>query len=99
MIALEVIGAVVLFTLAVATTWMAIVGLLGAIGAARLRRCRSCGHLLVGAPLRTSGVCPYCRHRWLVRHVIPVHLRHLLPAEMAPAQPPPPPGTPKATAH
>jgi hypothetical protein len=99
MIALEVIGGVILFTLAVATTWMAIVGLLGAVGAVRLRRCRSCGHLLASAPLRTSGVCLYCRHPWLVRHVMPVHLRHLLPEEMAPAGPPPSPGMPKAAAH
>ena len=84
MIALEVSGVVLLLILAVAATWMMLVGLLGANGAVRLKRCRACGHLLAGGSGRSSGVCPYCRHPWLVRHVMPVHLRHLLPEEMVP---------------
>lgn len=89
MIALEVTGAVLLLILAVAATWMMLVGLLGAIGAVRLKRCRTCGHLLTGGSGRSSGLCPYCRHPWLVRHVMPVHLRHLLPEEMVPDHPRP----------
>ena len=83
MTTLEVLGAIVLLMLASATAWMAAVGLLGAVGALRLRRCRSCGHLLPRSSQQPL-VCPYCRHPWLTRHVNPVHLRHLLPEEMDP---------------
>ena len=84
MMALEVLAAVVLLVLAAAATWMAVVGLLGAVGALRLRRCRSCGHLRPSWSPQQAGACPYCRHPWVVRHVMPVHLRHLLPGEMEP---------------
>lgn len=98
MIALEVVVAVFLLVLATVTTWMAIVGLMGAIGAVRMRRCRSCGHLLPIGRAHPSGICPLCRHSWIGRHVGPVHLRHLLPEEMAPAESPAL-GAPKAAAH
>jgi hypothetical protein len=84
MMALEVFGGVVLLVLAVAATWMAVVGLLGTVGALRLRRCRSCGHLLAGSVPSRAAVCPYCRHPWLASHVVPIHLHHLLPQEMEP---------------
>lgn len=87
MIVLEVVGALILLVLMATTTWMALVGLLGVVGATRLRRCRSCGHFLASGPPRASGDCPYCRHPWLLHHVMPVHLHHLLPEEMAPAEP------------
>ncbi|HET9732352.1 MAG TPA: hypothetical protein VFP54_06705 [Acidimicrobiales bacterium] len=84
MVALEVLAAVVLFALLVATTWMALVGLMGATGTVRLRRCRSCGHMVVPSPYR-SGVCPYCRHPWLSHHHIGMlQVHHLMPAEMDP---------------
>ena len=86
-IALEVVGSVVLLFLVVAATWMAVVGLLGAIGAIRLRRCRSCGHLITRTP-GVRSICPYCRHAWLGNHLMPVHLRHFLPGEMTAADAP-----------
>ncbi len=100
MTALEVLGAAVLLMLAAATTWMAAVGLLGAVGALRLQRCRSCGHLLPHSSPQQPAVCPYCRHPRLARHVMPLHLRHLLPAEMEPISRPAPTGhLPRARAQ
>ncbi len=87
MIVLAAIGAVVLALLVAVATWMAIVGLMGAIGAVRFKRCRVCGHLRSGWSLTHPTLCAYCRHPWLVRHVMPVRLHHLLPAEMEPVQP------------
>lgn len=83
MIALEVIAAVVLLGVAAATTWMALVGLMGVGGFVRLRRCRSCGHLVI-VPLGQARVCPYCRHPRLASHISPLRLHHLLPDELEP---------------
>jgi len=80
MIVVEVVGAVVLITLSVTATWMAIVGLMGATGALRLRRCRTCGHLVTSTP-RMPAACPYCRHQRLLRHIIHMRLHHFLPGE------------------
>lgn len=87
-IALEVVGSVVLLFLVVAATWMAVVGLLGAVGAVRLRRCRACGHLITSGTPRSRSICPYCRHPWLGNHLMPLHLQHFLPGEMTPADVP-----------
>lgn len=86
MIVVEVVGVAVLLVLVLAATWMAVVGLLGAIGAIHLRRCRSCGHLIASGTPRAPSVCPYCRHPRLLGHLIPVHLHHFLPQEMTPAE-------------
>jgi DNA-directed RNA polymerase subunit RPC12/RpoP len=83
MIALEVAGAVVLLALGLTVTWMAIVGLMGITGAVRLRRCRTCGHL-VTTTRQIRSACPYCHHPWLGRHVVHMRLHHFLPGEWEP---------------
>jgi len=83
-IVLEVLGGLVLLILGLSATWMAIVGLMGACGAARLTRCRECGHLHVAAPRGQQSVCLYCHHPWVTRHMVPVRVHHFLPAEMEP---------------
>jgi RNA polymerase subunit RPABC4/transcription elongation factor Spt4 len=84
MIALEVIAALVLFSLLVATTCMALVGLMGAVSPMRLKRCRACGHLVLPSP-NQAGLCPYCRHPWLSRHHVGLlQVHHFMPAEMEP---------------
>ena len=82
MLVLEALGILAIIGLAVVATWMSVVGLLGVAGNQRLRRCRSCGHLLTTGWKKTPSECPVCRHPWLRRHVFPVHLHHLFPAEM-----------------
>lgn len=84
MLVLEVLGILTLIGLALVATWMAVVGLLGVVGNQRLRRCRSCGHLMTSTWRQSPSACPVCRHPWLKRHILPVHLRHLFPAEMEP---------------
>lgn len=79
MVALEVVGIFVLAMALGLVTWMLWLGLAGAVGAVRLKRCRTCGHLV--ATWSTSVVaCPYCRHRHLGRfgHA---RLHHYLPGE------------------
>lgn len=77
MIVVVVVGAVVLFGLAVAATVMEIVGLLGVAGFLRMRRCHGCGHLLPTAA-RSLPTCPYCRH---LHQPHQVRLQHLLPGD------------------
>jgi len=84
MIVAEVLSTLILLTLVAITTWMAIVGLMGVIGAVRFKRCRMCGHLRPGGSQGQSAVCPYCRHPWLAHHLMPVRIHHFLPAEMEP---------------
>jgi DNA-directed RNA polymerase subunit RPC12/RpoP len=79
MITLEVAAAVAIMALGLTATWMAIVGLLGVTGAIRLRRCRTCGHLITTTP-NMAPACPYCRHRRL-GHVVHMRLHHFLPGE------------------
>jgi DNA-directed RNA polymerase subunit RPC12/RpoP len=80
MIVLAGFGLVVLLALAIAATWMAVVGLMGITGMIRLRRCRGCGHMLPST--RGSTVdCPYCRHPRLLHGFSHARLKHLLPAE------------------
>jgi hypothetical protein len=81
MIIIEVLGAVALGGLLAVSTWMAVVGLLGALGSTMFR-CQACGHLLV-APRRPGATCPYCRHPWLASHLTPLHVHHVFPGEMA----------------
>lgn len=83
-IVVEVLGFVVVLGIAVAVTWMAIVGLMGASGVACLKRCRSCRHLHLAWTSANSSKCAYCRHAWLARHVMPMRLRHFFPSEMDP---------------
>ena len=80
MITVEVIGAVLIIVLGVTVTWMAIVGLLGVTGAVRLRRCRTCGHLVTTTP-HIAPACPYCRHPRSLGHVVHMRLHHFLPGE------------------
>lgn len=86
MIGWEVVGGVILFGLVLVVTWMAIVGSMGVLGIIRLKRCPACGHFLTRPPAYHPLVCPYCRHPWLVAHVMPVRIRHFLPGEMGPRQ-------------
>jgi hypothetical protein len=90
MIAIEVGGVVLLVVLGVVATWMAVVGLMGAVGAVRLRRCRVCGHIHVGGLEGQPMVCTYCRHPWLAGHLMPVRVHHLFPGEMEPVSTPVP---------
>jgi DNA-directed RNA polymerase subunit RPC12/RpoP len=80
MIGVEVAGAVVIIALGVTATWMAIMGLLGVTGAVRLRRCRTCGHLITTTP-QMAPACPYCRHPRLLAHLVHMRLHHFLPGE------------------
>lgn len=86
MIVVEVLGSVVVLGMAIAVSWMAMVGLMGASGVACLKRCRSCGHLHSAWMSAKPSRCAYCRHAWLARHVMPVRLRHFFPSEMDPAR-------------
>lgn len=80
MVGVEVVAGLILMALLATATWMAIVGLLGVTGCFRLRRCRSCGHLI---PTSTPAVaaCPYCRHPHLPRRIGHTRLHHYLPHE------------------
>jgi hypothetical protein len=71
MIVLEVAGAIVILALLGVATWMAIVGLEGVLGAIRLQRCHTCGHL---GPSSSDAVwaCAFCR----VDHTLHAHLAH-----------------------
>jgi hypothetical protein len=84
MLVLEIVAVVVILVLAAGATWMAVVGLVGVASGQRLKRCRSCGHLLTTAWRRPPSQCPVCRHPWLASHVMPVHLVHMFPSEMEP---------------
>ena len=64
-----VLGALVVVMLAIAT-FMALEGIMGAIGAVEIGRCRTCDHLIVMAK---SAACPYCRHPRLA-HAAHLHL-------------------------
>ncbi len=87
MIALEIAGPVAIVALGMTATWMAIVGLLGVGGAVRLRRCRTCGHLITTTP-HLAPACPYCRYPRLLGRAVHMRLHHFLPGEwqgLAPA--------------
>jgi hypothetical protein len=86
MIVVEVLGSLVVLIMAIAVTWMAIVGLVGATGVVCLKRCRFCGHLHPAWTGTNPPMCAYCRHPWLNRHVMPVRLHHFFPAEMDPVR-------------
>lgn len=88
MLVLEVLGILAIIALALVATWMAVVGLVGVAGNQRLKRCRSCGHLMTSSWKQQPAECPVCRHPWFKRHVLPVHLLHLFPSEMEPGPPP-----------
>lgn len=72
MIVLEVVGALVILALLAVATWMAIVGLEGVLGAIRLQRCRTCGHLVPSSSDDVSA-CGFCR----VDHALHAHLAHV----------------------
>lgn len=69
MVVVEIIGGLLVVSLAVAMAFAGFVGLLGILGAVRLARCENCGHLGVGASGERPP-CVYCRH---VRVLHPVH--------------------------
>ena len=81
MIIWEAVAGCVLGVLLLVSASMAIIGLLGATGL-RLSRCRLCGHLV--ADPGPAMACPHCEHPWLVQHLMPVRLHHLLPGEFGP---------------
>jgi hypothetical protein len=66
MVAVDVVGAVLVFGLLVLSTAMAVLGLLGITGAVRFRRCQSCTHLVPTSSAQVSA-CIYCRHSRLGR--------------------------------
>jgi hypothetical protein len=72
MIVLEVLGAVVILVLLAVATWMAIVGLEGVLGAIRLQRCRTCGHLVPSSSEHVAA-CAFCR----VDHSLHAHFSHV----------------------
>ncbi len=80
MIVLGVAGVVVLLGLAVAATWMGLVGVMGLTGTVCFKRCHACGHLLPVASWPVT-VCPYCRHPRLLHHFAHARLHHYPPGE------------------
>ena len=80
MIALEIAGFIVLLVMAVSVTWMMFVGLISVVGGVRLRRCRSCGHLLAAISAEPTG-CPYCKHPRLLHRFAHARVHHILPGE------------------
>lgn len=82
MVFLLIVGGVLVFSLAVASTVAAYMGLLGAIGAGRFARCERCGHLGFTTPNEPVRSCPSCRHGVLMhplhaaRQAVHVHPFH-----------------------
>jgi hypothetical protein len=76
-IVLEVTGTVVLLALMCVTTYMAIFGGLGMLGAVRYVRCPACGHLTAASGSGTPQGCPYCRHGALFHPLHTLHDAHI----------------------
>jgi hypothetical protein len=70
---LEILTAVLVVVLALATVIAAFVGLLGLTGALRLLRCERCDHQIVTSAFRPPGTCAYCRHDRLFHPVYAIH--------------------------
>ena len=73
MLIIEIVGAVLVLTLAIVVTAGLYLGLLGSIGAIRLARCEHCGHLGIAGPKDPLLLCSRCRHPHLLH---PLHLHH-----------------------
>jgi hypothetical protein len=76
-IVLEVIGAVVLVGLMCATTYMAIFGGLGILGAVRYVCCPVCGHLTAVSGSAAPEACPHCRHVAMFHPLLTLHDAHI----------------------
>lgn len=83
MIAVEIITAVLIASLAIVMAYAGIVGLLGILGAVRFIRCDRCGHLGVTSPTQRLRSCVHCRHGML--H--PLDKWHLAHAKVVQAVP------------
>jgi phage FluMu protein Com len=64
--------------LAVATTYMAVFGGLGVLGAVRYVRCPACGHLTAASGSGVPESCPRCRHVVLFHPLHTLHALHAL---------------------
>ena len=77
MVILDVTLAVVIGSLAAATTCMAIVGGLALLGILRYERCPSCAHLARVAEKGSPQRCTHCAHHGLFHPIDAVHELHL----------------------
>ena len=88
MVVSEVVAVVLVIVLACVTTYMAVYGGLGVLGAIRFVRCPQCRHLVPASRIPLEE-CPHCRHAAQYHH--PVHalheayvLHHVRPVRAAP---------------
>lgn len=71
---IEVITAILVTALGIATLVAAYVGILGLVGALVIQRCARCGHMCIRASSPSPDGCGYCRHDrllhplWAFRH-------------------------------
>jgi hypothetical protein len=68
MLVVAVVGGILIVVLACITTYMAVVGGLGALGASRFVRCPRCGHLVTASGSGPPERCAHCRHVALYHH-------------------------------
>lgn len=61
MLIVDVVAGLLAMALAIVATAAEIVGLLGALGAARLVRCESCGRMVLAAGPAPGSTHAYCR--------------------------------------
>lgn len=64
---LDLVIAILVGVLAVATAAALVLGLLGLFGLGLLTRCEHCGNALTRTQARQSEVCLYCGHQHLAR--------------------------------
>lgn len=74
----EVVTAVLVVVLGLATLVVAYIGVLGLTGALNLARCERCNKLLVIRTDAAPGTCTYCRHDRLLHPMHAVRQEHRL---------------------
>lgn len=73
----EILTAVLVAALGVASLIAAYIGLLSLSGAVRQARCQRCGHLAVTSGSALPGGCIYCRHGHLMHPIRTLRRRTL----------------------
>ena len=75
----EIVTAILVAALGVATLIAAYIGALSLYGAVLQARCQHCGHLAVTSGRGSPGVCVYCKYEHLrhpIRTLRPAHSGH-----------------------
>jgi late competence protein required for DNA uptake (superfamily II DNA/RNA helicase) len=78
-VVIEVLTAILVAALGLASLVAAYIGLLSLAGAVRQARCQRCGHLAVTSASGSPGGCIYCRHDHLMHPIRTLRPAHSVP--------------------